>query len=95
MERVIWSKRTARNLNKIWRFYAKKTISGADSIVKGIKNTGDALVPNVLHQTEENLRADQYRVIYKHFKIVYKVKNNQILILQIFDARQEPNKLKP
>ena len=92
---IIWSKRSVSNLKKIWKFYAKETIFGANSIIKGIKKKGDSLSSNILHQTEENLRPDQYRAVYKYFKIVYKVKNNQVWILQIFDARQNPNKLKP
>lgn len=70
-----------------------ETVSGARSVVNGIKKTGNSLTTIALHQTEENLKSDQYRAIYKHFKIVYKIKNNRVLILQIFDARQNPNKL--
>lgn len=92
---VKWSKRSVSNLKKIWKFYAKETIKGAISVVNGIKKKGDKLTPNILHQTEENLRPDQYRTVYKHFKIVYIVKNNQVWILQVFDARQDPKKLKP
>lgn len=92
---VKWSKRSVTNLKKIWKFYAKETITGANKITKGIKRKGDALTPNILHQTEENLRPDQYRTVYKNFKIVYKVKSNQVWILQVFDARQHPKKLKP
>ncbi len=97
MEEVIWSKRSVTNLKKIWEFYAKKlkTVSGADSVIKGIMKTGNALTPNVLHQTEESLKPNQYRTIYKHFKIVYKVRDGKVWILQIFDARQHPSKLKP
>lgn len=91
---VKWSKRSIANLKKIWKFYAEETITGADRVVKGIKKKGDSLTPNILHQTEENLKPDQYRAIYKYFKIVYKTKNNQVWILQIFDARQNPKKLK-
>ena len=91
---VKWSKRSVANLRKIWKFYALETISGAQSIVKGIKKKGDSLTSNILHQTEDNLEPDQYRAIYRYFKIVYKIKNNQVWILQIFDARQDPKKLK-
>ncbi|MFV0238205.1 MAG: type II toxin-antitoxin system RelE/ParE family toxin [Flavobacteriales bacterium] len=93
---VVWSKRSVTNLKKIRDFYIKslKTVTGANSIIKGIKQTGDALTPNILHQTEENLKLDQYRVIYKHFKIVYKVRGGEVWVLQVFDARQDPRKLK-
>ena len=81
----------------IWDFYVKtlQTVSGARSVVNGIKKTGDSLSTIALHQTEENLKSDHYKAVYKHFKIIYKIKNNRVLILQIFDARQDPNKLKP
>ena len=96
MGQVVWSKRSTVNLKKIWTFYVKKlkTVSGANSVVNGIKKTGDALTVDVVHQTEENLKSNQYRAVYKHFKIIYKVKDNRVLILQIFDSRQNPKKLK-
>jgi len=91
---VIWSKRAVHHLKLIWKFYEKRSLSGANNIVNGIKKKADSLAPNVLHQTEENLQPNQYRAIYKYFKIIYIVKNNRVLILQIFDARQDPDKLK-
>jgi len=93
---VIWSKRSVANLKKIRDFYLINldTIYGANSIIKGIKKTGDALSPNFLHQSEAYLAANQYRAIYKHFKIVYMVRNDNIHILQVFDSRQEPLKIK-
>ena len=91
---VIWSKRAVANLKLIWRFYEQRSLSGANKIVQGIKKKGDSLSPNILHQTEENLQPNQYRAIYKYFKIIYMIKNNRVLILQIFDARQDPDKLK-
>ena len=96
MGQVVWSKKSTVNLKKIWDFYDKKskTVSGANSVVNGIKKTGDALGIDVLHQTEENLKPNQYRAVYKHFKIIYKIKDNRVLILQIFDSRQHPKKLK-
>ena len=94
MEQVIWSKRSVSNLKIIWNFYAKKTITGANSVVNGIRNKGNTLTTNLLHQSEENLKPNQYRTIFKHFKIVYKVKGDRVLILQIFDSRQNPKKLK-
>lgn len=90
---VIWSKRSVENLRLIWEFYKKRSLSGANKMVQGIKTKGDSLSPNILHQREENLQPNQYRAIYKYFKIIYMIKNNQVLILQIFDARQNPDKL--
>ncbi|WP_069675591.1 type II toxin-antitoxin system RelE/ParE family toxin [Formosa sp. Hel1_33_131] len=96
MGQVVWSKRSTINLKRIWNFYVKrlKTVSGANSVINGIKKTGDALSIDVLYQTEENLKSNQYRAVYKHFKIIYKIKDNRVLILQIFDSRQTPDKLK-
>lgn len=96
MDEVVWSKKSITNLKRIWDFYAHtlETISGARSVVNGIKKTGDSLTITAQHQTEESLKPNQYRAIYKHFKIIYTVKNNRVLILQIFDARQSPSKFK-
>lgn len=91
---VIWSKRAVQNLKLIYDFYKKHSLSAADNMVRGIKRKGDALKPNILHQTEENLTPNQFRTVYRHYKIVYPVKRDRVMILQIFDARQNPSKFK-
>ena len=95
MAQIIWSNRAKVNLKRIWNFYAEKSINSADNMISGIINTAEQLQVNILYQREENLISEHRRVIFKHFKIIYKVVVEKILILQIFDSRQNPNKLKP
>ena len=95
MAKIIWSNRAKVNLRRIWNFYAEKSINSADNMISGIINTAEQLQVNILYQREDTLLTEHRRVIFKHFKIIYKVYNDNILILQIFDSRQNPNKLKP
>lgn len=90
---VIWSRRAIKSLKAIWEFYNQHSHSAAVKMVNGIKKKGDALSTRVLHQSEEHLQLGQYRAVFKYFKIIYKVENDRVLILQIFDARQNPDKL--
>ena len=45
MGEVVWSKKSINSLKMIWDFYVKtlQTVSGARSVVNGIKKTGDSL----------------------------------------------------
>ena len=95
MAQIIWSGRAKANLRKIYNFYAGKNLNSADKIISGIVFTAEQLQINILYQREENLLAEHRRVIFKHFKIIYKISDKNILILQIFDSRQNPEKLKP
>ena len=94
MAEIIWSNRAKYNLKMIWDFYVEKNISSADNMISGIIDTAEQLQTNILYQKEENLNSDHRRVIFKHFKIIYKVSGRNIHILQIFDSRQDPGKLK-
>jgi plasmid stabilization system protein ParE len=42
----------------------------------------------------EHLGLDHRRIIEKHIKIIYRIYNNRIYIIDIFDSRQDPVKMK-
>ncbi|GAB1450379.1 hypothetical protein MASR2M47_04350 [Draconibacterium sp.] len=42
----------------------------------------------------ENLNLGHRRIIEGHYKIIYKVQNECIYVTDIFDSRQDPNKMK-
>ena len=93
MAQIIWSNRAKISLKKVYEFYASKSIVSAKKITNGIIDKAEKLQINVLFQKEHNLPNEFRRAIFKHYKIIYKVTDNFIYILQIFDTRQNPNKM--
>ncbi|WP_181369438.1 type II toxin-antitoxin system RelE/ParE family toxin [Flavobacterium album] len=95
MEKVIWSKRSIKSLNKIWIFYAEKAgVAVADRIVEEIISESESIVFATQFQIEEYLEKGYRRAIVRHFKIIYLVRNNEFRIYNIFDSRQNPKKYK-
>ncbi len=93
MGQVIWSDPSIEDLEDIFNFYKIKSLTAARNMVEGIEETGNKLIPKILHQREPNLNPEHRRVIYKHYKIIYEVVGINIEILRIFDARKNPNNL--
>lgn len=94
MGKIVWSKESRSSLNKIWQFYAEKDIRAADRIIDEIISTAENIKFGEQYQVEEILGAGYRRAVVRHFKVVYKIEINRLRILEIFDSRQNPNKLK-
>ena len=95
MERVIWSKKSLNSLNKVWKFYSKINTDLADKIVHEIVFHAQNVVFAEQYQNEGHLKPNQRRAVIRHFKIIYRTHNSHINILDVFDTRQNPKKLKP
>lgn len=94
MEKVIWSEQAKIDLFHIREFYSSKSLKAADSIFEKIIETAENISFPAQYQREEFLEERHRRAIYKHFKIIYSLKNQELHILKIFDSRQDPSKLK-
>lgn len=72
-------------------FYFSKSPKAANTIINGILDAGNDLNKIALHQQEAHLPEGFRRFIYKYFKIIYRIDENQVIrILRIFDSRQNP-----
>ena len=95
---IIWTSFAIENLKAIFDFYAIKASNKvAHNIRRQILQTTKQLInhPNS-DQIELHLeKLDQeYRyVLTGNYKIIYKIKETQIIIIDIFDARQNPDKM--
>lgn len=94
MEGIIWTHRAKKSLNFIWVFYSELDQNVADKIIAEIIMAVEELKYKEQYQLEETLEGGYRRIIVRHFKIIYRPLENGILVMQIFDTRQNPNKLK-
>lgn len=97
---VYWTQFAEDKLEDIFNYYVfKASIRVAGSLVDGIVEATLDLDKNPLSgQIEPNLsnRVQEFRyLIYKNYKIVYWIDtiNEMVLISNVFDTRQNPQKL--
>lgn len=95
---IIWTDFAIENLKIIFEFYAVKANKKvAHNIRKKIFNTTKQLInhPNS-GQKElylEKLEKDYRYVLSGNYKIIYNVEDSKIIISDVFDSRQNPEKL--
>lgn len=96
MGKIIWSVNAVEDLRDVFDFYFNtiRNEATARKMINGIQATADKLTSNIIHQQEPGLNPEHRRIIYKHYKIIYEIEREDIYILRIFDARQDPRKLK-
>lgn len=93
MEKVIWTEVASEDIERIWKFYAEKSISAADKVVNKIYATGNNIKFPQQYQVDENLGKPFRRMVTLHFKIIYLEFRGKILITNVFDTRQNPEKM--
>lgn len=94
MEKIVWTNPAKISLNHIWSFYSEINEKVADKIITEIVNAVEVLKFQEQYQREETLEGNYRRIIVRHYKIIYRTQDNCLLILQVFDTRQNPDKLK-
>lgn len=98
-KRLIWSKMTKADLKTIAEYYKKEaSITVAKRITEAIRQEARRLIEMpFIGQLEPSLNNDSYIYRYlvcKHYKLIYYVKGNSVVIICIFDCRQDPDRLK-
>lgn len=98
---IIWSEFAEAQLVEIYEYYEKMAgIAVATKLIREILNEPNKLIKSPFIGQEEKLLKDReihYRyLIYKNYKLIYSVdkKNKYIKIADVFDTRQNPNKMK-
>ena len=98
---IIWSNFAEYQLDEIFNYYTKKVnVKVAQSIMFKIRDKVEVLIKNPLIGEKEELLKDRKqnyrRLIVTNYKIIYSLneKIETIKIVDIFDTRQNPIKLK-
>ncbi len=91
---IIWSLSAKEDLKTIYLYYSQFSIAIANRIVDRIYEK-TSILQNP--KAEQSGQFDEYnpdfrRLISGNYKIFYKILEQQILIVRIFDSRQNPLK---
>jgi len=98
---IYWTQFAQNKLEDIFEYYKFKTgIRVAQVLVDGIVNSSLTLEFNAFGGQKEELLSDRIQdfryLVFKNYKIIYWVDEtrNTVFISNIFDTRQNPEKLK-
>ncbi|MGL2964869.1 type II toxin-antitoxin system RelE/ParE family toxin [Flavobacterium sp. RSB2_4_14] len=93
--KIYWDNQAKADLKLIFEFIKLKSLQGARNLVKDIVNQSKNIHFTEQYQVDEILGEPFRRMIVRDYKIIYKIHSEtEIRILQIFDSRQNPKKLK-
>jgi plasmid stabilization system protein ParE len=90
---ILWSIDAEDDLESIFDYYFKLSEQSAERIRKDILEKISTLRFVKQYQIDE-VNPNYRRIIVGHYKVVYKAEKQTILILNIFDTRQDPTKSK-
>ncbi len=95
---VVWSQAATDALHDIHDFIKHDSPQGAKKVTQELVKLGQSLEIFPMRYPLEPILAEesvQYRFTVKwNYKLIYTVEETQVFIVQIFDTRQSPEKLK-
>ncbi|WP_396171612.1 type II toxin-antitoxin system RelE/ParE family toxin [Flavobacterium sp.] len=92
---ILWDNHAKADLKLIFEFIKLKSLQGARNVIRDIIAQSKSICFVEQYQVDEILGAPYRRMIVRNYKIIYKIHSKtEIRILQIFDTRQNPVKLK-
>lgn len=93
--KILWDDNAKADLKIIYEFIKLKSLQGAKIVIREIILQSKNIHYSEQYQADEFLGEPFRRMIVRNYKIIYKFHSeNEIRILQIFDTRQNPSKLK-
>jgi addiction module RelE/StbE family toxin len=93
--KIYWDNQAKADLKLIYEFIKLKSLLGARNVIKDIVSQRNNIHFTEQYQVDEILGEPYRRMIVRDYKIIYKIQSKtEIRILQIFDCRQNPIKLK-
>lgn len=97
--KLVYTEQALKSLEEALKFIAPHvSIETLEAIRNKIVKRADKLIKNpMLGKKEEyleHLGLNHRRIIESHYKIIYRIINQTIYITDIFDSRQDPEKMK-
>jgi addiction module RelE/StbE family toxin len=93
--KILWDNQAKADLKLIFEFIKLKSLQGAKNVIRDVVSQSKDIHFVEQYQMDEFLGEPYRRMIVRDYKIIYKVHSEmEIRILQIFDTRQSPIKLK-
>ncbi|MCD8031113.1 MAG: type II toxin-antitoxin system RelE/ParE family toxin [Bacteroides sp.] len=99
MKKIVWSRPAIRGLKNIHSYYLTKNEKYADRLYRQIYKEVHLLADFPFLAPVESLlsgESETYRslVVEKNFKVIYYIEDEVINIVEIWDCRQDPDRLK-
>ncbi|MDO8365701.1 MAG: type II toxin-antitoxin system RelE/ParE family toxin [Saprospiraceae bacterium] len=95
---VIWTLPAIDSLRDIFNFIKTDSPQGAKNVVTALVTLGNSLATLPARNPVEPLLADElvtYRFAVKwNYKIIYTIENESVMIVEVFDTRRDPSRLK-
>lgn len=92
---IFWDNQAKADLRLIFEFIKLKSLQGAINVIRDIVAQSKNIHFTEQYQVDEFLGEPYRRMIVRDYKIIYKIHSEtEIRILQIFDTRQNPIKIK-
>ena len=93
--KIVWDNVAKADLKIIYEFFELKSNQAAKNVINDIIKQSKNIHFAEQYQVDEFLGEPFRQMIVRSYKIIFKVNSeNEIRILQIFDCRQNPIKLK-
>jgi len=94
-KQIIWTKPAISDLKEINDYYTKFSKKVADKIVSELTNKPKELLVTGFENAYQfdDINHNYRRLIVRHYKILYRISVNKIIINRIFNCRQNPEKL--
>ncbi len=93
--RIIWSNRAKDDLYLSIGYIAEQSLQNANNVLSKILTLCDSLTEYPYKYQKEELYNDANvrRVVIYSYKIVYKIYTDKIIILRVFNTKQQPSKI--
>lgn len=93
---VVWRKKAANELQDIYNYIKKESPQNAVLVFNSVYDLAISLIDFPFKFPKEstiNIEKVRFAVIYS-YKIIYTVEEDKIIILRIFNTKQNPKKIK-
>ena len=89
---IKWHVKAVGDLDKIYDYYVTKNPRAAAILYNKILDAVEIIAP--IEEMLIDFPEDYRSLVVKNYKVVYFIKDDLVLIVQIFDCRQNPIKFK-
>jgi toxin ParE1/3/4 len=94
--KVLWSKKASNELEAIYNYIKKESPQNAILVFNGIYDLANSL-PNLPYKFPVepiiNIEKVRFAAIWS-FKIIYSIEKESVVVLRIFNTKQNPKKIK-
>jgi plasmid stabilization system protein ParE len=88
--KVFWTDEAKFDLKNIYDFYKVKSLKTAKNIIDDIRKSTHSIHFSMQSQTEP-YNSKYRRIIVRHYKVLYRVMENELYVFGVVDTRQNPS----